>query len=103
MNAKIRVQLSAMMFLEFFIWGVWFVTMGTYLAKIGFKGVEIGSAYSTVSWGAVIAPFFVGMVADRFFPAQKILGVLHLGGAVLLWYASTVTAPGPFPGMPSYG
>jgi nucleoside transporter len=70
--------------------------MGTYLAKIGFKGVEIGSAYSTVSWGAVIAPFFVGMVADRFFPAQKILGVLHLGGAVLLWYASTVTAPGPF-------
>jgi nucleoside transporter len=96
MNGKTRVQLSVMMFLEFFIWGVWFVTMGTYLATIGFKGVEIGSAYSTVSWGAVLAPFFVGMIADRFFPAQKILGVLHVCGAALLWYASTITAPGPF-------
>jgi nucleoside transporter len=96
MNAKIRIQLSAMMFLEFFIWGVWFVTMGTYLAKVGFSGANIGAAYGTMNWGAVIAPFFVGMVADRFFSAQKVLGVMHLAGGALLYYASTVTEPGPF-------
>jgi nucleoside transporter len=96
MIAKVRVQLSVMMFLQFFIWGVWFVTMSSYLAKLGFRGVEIGDAYSTMSWGAVLAPFFVGMIADRFFSAQKVLGVLHLVGGVVLYLASTVTAPGPF-------
>jgi nucleoside transporter len=96
MNPKIRTQLSVMMFLEFFVWGVWFVTMGTYLARIGFKGVDIAAAYSTTNWGAFIAPFFVGMIADRFFSAQKVLGVLHLVGAALLYWASTIQQPGPF-------
>ncbi len=96
MDPKIRTQLSVMMFLEFFVWGVWFVTMGTYLASIGFKGVDIAAAYSTTNWGAFIAPFFVGMIADRFFSAQKVLGVLHLVGAGLLYWASTVQQPGPF-------
>ncbi len=96
MTPKVRVQLSVMMFLEFFVWGVWMVTMGNYLAKIGFSGVDIGDAYSTVSWGAVIAPFFVGMVADRFFSAQKVLAILHLAGGALLWVASSQTTPGPF-------
>jgi nucleoside transporter len=95
MNSKIRIQLSAMMFLQFFVWGAWFVTLGTYLFKIGFTGRDVGDAYGTNSIGAVIAPFFVGMIADRFFSAQKLLGVLHLAGAAVLYYASTLKHPGP--------
>lgn len=79
-----------MMFLEFFIWGAWFVTMGTYLGKtLASNDVQIGSAYSTQSLGAIIAPFIVGLIADRFFSAQKVLGILHLIGGALLWFAST--------------
>jgi nucleoside transporter len=90
MNSITRVKLSTMMFLEFFIWGSWFVTMGTYLGKnLLSDGVQIGSAYSTQSLGAIIAPFIIGLIADRFFAAQKILGVLHLVGGILLWFAST--------------
>lgn len=90
MNSTIRIKLSFMMFLEFFIWGAWFVTMGTYLGKnLLSDGVQIGSAYSTQSLGAIIAPFIIGLIADRFFAAQKILGFLHLAGGVLLWFAST--------------
>ncbi|MGY4386663.1 nucleoside transporter [Pedobacter sp. UYP24] len=90
MNLNNRIKLSTMMFLEFFIWGSWFVTMGTYLGKnLLSDGVQVGSAYSTQSLGAIIAPFIIGLIADRFFAAQKILGVLHLIGGVLLWFAST--------------
>lgn len=79
-----------MMFLEFFIWGAWFVTMGTYLAggQLQAKGSEIGLAFATQSVGAIIAPFIVGLIADKFFSAQKILGVLHIVGAWLLWEAA---------------
>lgn len=96
MSTKIRVQLWVMMFLQFFIWGLWYVTMGTYLARIGFRGVDIGAAYSTVNWGAIVAPFFVGMIADRFFAAEKVLGTLHLAGGLLLYAASRATDPGMF-------
>jgi nucleoside transporter len=90
MNSTNRIKLSLMMFLEFFIWGSWFVTMGTYLGKnLMSDGVQVGSAYSTQSLGAIIAPFIIGLIADRFFAAQKILGVLHLAGGALLWFAST--------------
>ena len=90
MNATNRIKLSFMMFLEFFIWGSWFVTMGTFLGKnLLSDGVQIGSAYSTQSLGAIIAPFIIGLIADRFFAAQKILGFLHLAGGLLLWFAST--------------
>lgn len=90
MNSTNRIKLSTMMFLEFFIWGSWFVTMGTYLGKnLLSDGVQIGSAYSTQSLGAIIAPFIIGLIADRFFAAQKILGFLHLAGGILLWLAST--------------
>lgn len=82
-----------MMFLQFFIWGAWYVTMGTYLNEIGFQGVNIGSAYSTTGWGAIIAPFLVGMVADRFFPGQVVLGVMHLLGAGLMFLVSRTTEP----------
>ena len=90
MNTTLRVKLSTMMFLEFFIWGSWFVTMGTFLAKaFSATGVQTGMAYNTQAIGAIIAPFIIGLIADRFFSAQKILGVLHLIGAALLWFAST--------------
>jgi len=79
-------RLSAMMFLQFFIWGGWFVTLGTFLSsQLGASGGQIGMAFSTQSWGAIIAPFVIGLIADRFFNAERILAVLHLMGAVLLY------------------
>lgn len=92
MNLKIRFQLSSMMFLEFFIWGSWFVTMGSFLgSNLNASGAEAAMAYSTQSWGAIIAPFIIGLIADKYFNAEKILGVLHLIGAVLMYqmYQST--------------
>lgn len=92
MNLKTRMQLSLMMFLEFFIWGGWFVTLGTFLnANLNATGAETGMAYSTQSWGAIIAPFIIGLIADRFFNAEKILGILHLIGAVLMFQMSKTT------------
>jgi nucleoside transporter len=96
MNPVVRVQLSIMMFLEFFVWGSWAVTMGTYLGTIGFSGAQIGTAYTSTGWAAIVSPFFIGMVADRFFAAERVLGVLHLVGAGLLYYASTVQDPALF-------
>lgn len=97
MKATTRVQLSLMMFLNFFIWGAWYVTMGTYLDKVlGASGVQIGAAYSAMAIATIISPFFVGMIADRFFAAQKVLGVLHLFGALLLYYITTVDNPSSF-------
>ncbi|TGE28939.1 nucleoside permease [Hymenobacter metallicola] len=90
MNTTIRIKLSIMMFLEFFIWGAWFVTLGTYLLRnLNATGTQVGVAFLTQSIGAIVAPFIIGLIADRFFSAQKILGVLHLAGAALLWHAST--------------
>jgi len=76
-----------MMFLEFFIWGSWFVTLGTFLgSNLKATGQEVSLAFSTQSFGAIIAPFVVGLIADRFFHAQRILGVIHLLGAVLMYF-----------------
>ncbi len=87
MRLATRIQLSVMMFLEFFVWGAWFVTMGTFLARqLQATGEQTGLAYGTQSWGAIIAPFIIGLIADRFFNAERILGVLHLVGAAMLWY-----------------
>ena len=97
MTATIRVKLSIMMFLEFFIWGAWFVTLGTYLLRnLNATGVEVGVAFLTQSIGAIVAPFIIGLIADRFFSAQKILGVLHLAGAVVLWRAAQAADFGSF-------
>lgn len=90
-------RLGLMMFLQFFIWGSWNVTMGTYLIQgLGFTGTQSSAAYSTMNWGAIFAPIIVGMLADRFFSAQKVMGVLHLAGAAILWTISTVTDPTSF-------
>ena len=93
MNFRTKFQLSFMMFLEFFIWGGWFVTLGTFLGNnLNASGAETGMAFSTQSWGAIIAPFFIGLIADRYFNAEKILGVLHLIGAVLMYFMSQASS-----------
>ncbi len=97
MNTKTQFQLSLMMFLEFFIWGGWFVTLGTFLGNnLGSTGAEIGQAYSTQSWGAIIAPFIIGLIADKYFNAEKILGLLHIVGAILMYQLSRSTEFGVF-------
>ncbi|MGQ0740128.1 MAG: nucleoside permease [Bacteroidota bacterium] len=86
MKMTTRIQLSLMMFLQFFIWGGWFVTLGTFLgANLQANGNQIANIYSTQSWGAIIAPFIIGLIADRYFNAERILGVLHLAGAGLMY------------------
>jgi nucleoside transporter len=93
MKPTIFVKLSFMMLLEYFIWGAWYVTMGTYMATfLESTGVQIGAAYSALAIATMISPFFVGMVADRFFSAQRILGVLHITGALLLYLATIVSS-----------
>lgn len=86
MKPLVRIQLSLMMFLEFFIWGGWFVTLGTFLGtNLEATGAQSAMAFSTQSWGAIIAPFIIGLIADKYFNAERILGVLHLVGAFLMY------------------
>lgn len=91
MKITTRIQLSVMMFFEFFIWGGWFVTLGTFLGNnLQASGSQTAMAFSTQSWGAIIAPFIIGLIADRFFNAERILGVLHLFGAFLMYRMANV-------------
>jgi len=88
------------MFLNFFIWGAWFVTLGTFLQNnLSATGAESGSVFSTQSWGAIIAPFIIGLIADRYFNAEKILAVLHIVGGIIMYQmykADTVTVFYPY-------
>lgn len=89
---QINIRLSVMMFLQFFVWGGWFVTMSIFLSKtLSADGGQIAMAYSTQSWGAIIAPFIIGLIADRYFNAERIMGVLHLVGAFCMYQLSVAS------------
>lgn len=97
MTLKIRFQLSSMMLLQYFVWGAWYVTMGTYLMQtLKFDGVQVGHAYGTFAIAAMISPFFIGMIADKYFATERLLGSLHLVGAVLLYAITLVDSFGSF-------
>src|SRR5580693_2332703 len=86
MKRKMKVRLSIMMFLQYFIWGAWYVTLGTWLAgSLHFSGQQIGWAAGTTAIGAIIAPFFIGLIADEYFASQRVLAALHFVGAILLF------------------
>jgi nucleoside transporter len=92
LSTGIYTRLSVMMFLEFFIWGAWFVTMATYLTSgLGFSDGENALAYATQSWGAIVAPFIIGLIADKYVNAERLLGVIHLIGAVLMYLLANAT------------
>ena len=95
-DTAVMVRLGIMMFLQFFIWGVFFVTMGTYLTKL-FEGQEgintiVGNSYATQTWAALFAPLIVGFLGDRLMNKEHLNGILQLLGAGLLWWVSTITA-----------
>ena len=90
MSTKIRLQLSLMMYVQFFVWGAWYVTAPNYLNTIGFVAEDIGWTYTIGPIAGMISPFFVGMIADRFFAAQRVLGVMHILGALAMLFATTL-------------
>lgn len=96
MDLGIRAKLSIMMFLQYFTWGAFFPTMSNYLGTLKFSNEQVGLAYGTSALGAIVAPFVVGMIADRFFATQRILAVLHLLGAGVLFAVSRVTDFGSY-------
>src|SRR4028119_1533769 len=91
MDVSIRARLSLMMFLQYFVWGAWFVPFATYLTRNGLQD-SVGTIYSSQGWAAIAAPLFVGAIADRYFSAEKVMGVLHLAGGALLLVLSLIGA-----------
>lgn len=90
MKAALRVQLSVMMFLEFFIWGAWYTTIGVYMTNHNMANLTHWP-YTVNPIAAIVAPFFVGLIADRFFATQKVLGTLHILGAVFMFLTPSAT------------
>ncbi len=104
MQTKLKVQLSVFMFLQYFIWGSWYVSLAAYLDKtLKFGGQEIGAAYGAFAIGSMISPFFVGLIADRYFASERMLGVLGLLGGLMMCALPQLTRFGTFyPGLILY-
>ncbi len=96
MKTATYLRLSLMMFLQFAVWGVWYVTLGDYLTSIGFQGTDVGKAYSTLAWASILSAFFVSMIADRYFSAEKLTGILHLASGITMYMVSQLKEPGLF-------
>ena len=91
-SAGVFGRLSVMMFLEFFIWGAWYVSMGPFMAARGMSDRDIGIAYTLSPIAAIISPFFLGLIADRFFSSERVLAVMHLLGGAAMLAVPTVAA-----------
>src|SRR6267378_7053830 len=90
-----RIRLSLMMFLNYVIWGSWYVTLGAYLTiNLKFTGTQAGAVFGTTALASMISPFFVGLIADRFFASERVLAALHFIGALLLYAVTQVTSFG---------
>ncbi|MEM6471772.1 MAG: MFS transporter [Planctomycetota bacterium] len=104
MNPAVRVQLSVMMFLQFFIWGSWYVTAPNYLGTIGFSPGDIANTFSVGPFAGLITPVFVGLIADRYFSAQRVLGMMHLiGGGIMLSATMVMTGDSPSADLLNWG
>jgi nucleoside transporter len=90
LDMGLRLKLSVMMFLQFATWGAWFVIMGNYLDSHGFSKGVIGSIYGTMALGTIFAPLFIGQIADRFFSSERLMAVLHIVGAGLLYWMGQI-------------
>ena len=100
MQTKLKVELSIFMFLQYFIWGAWYVSMGAYLNSVlKFSGQQVGAAYGAFAIGAMISPFFVGLIADRYFASEKLLAVLGILGGICMLVLAQVTDFGTFYGV----
>src|SRR5215204_4658411 len=96
-QSSIKLRLSVFMFLQYFIWGAWYVSMGTYMATtLKFGGEQIGAAYGAFAIGSMISPFFVGLIADRLFASEKLLAVLGILGGVAMFVLARVQTFGAF-------
>lgn len=104
MVIKTRLRLSTLMFLQYFVWGAWYVTISTYLSRtLAFTPVQVGLSFGTFSIAAMISPFFVGLIADKYFSSNKVLGVLHILGGILMYAISSFKSFGLFyPGLLAY-
>jgi nucleoside transporter len=100
MPFSIRARLSAMMFLNYVIWGAWYVTLSTYLTNaLHFTGTQAGAVFGTTALASMISPFFVGLIADRYLPTERVLSALHFIGAILLWRVASAQTFGAVYGL----
>ena len=94
MNFNTKIRLWLMMFVQFFVWGSWYGQLSKYMTDgLHATGGQVGTAYAAFSIAMIVSPFFVGMLADRFFAAERVLAVLNLLGAVILYYMYGLTDP----------